>query len=109
MFANQAAAAVANARAFSELDRLRQQLEAHNAYLKEAVDSVSSLAGSGTGKELLAKIAHPVSTYSTSLPAVETSRIRAAMSSGIGGIASRSRRPGPDQTRLTWSDSSSCG
>ena len=34
MFANQAAAAVANARAFSELDRLRQQLESHNAYLK---------------------------------------------------------------------------
>ena len=32
MFANQAAAAVANARAFSELDRLRQQLESHNAY-----------------------------------------------------------------------------
>ena len=32
MFANEAAAAVANARAFSELDRLRQQLESHNAY-----------------------------------------------------------------------------
>ena len=42
MFANQAAAAVANARAFSELDKLRQQLESHNAYLKEEVDSALS-------------------------------------------------------------------
>ena len=42
MFANQAAAAVANARAFSELDRLRQQLESHNAYLKEEIDSALS-------------------------------------------------------------------
>ena len=88
MFANQAAAAVANARAFSELDRLRQQLESHNAYLKEEVDSVLSFGRivgrsralhhvlqqvdevastgatvlitgeSGTGKELLAKEIH---------------------------------------------------
>ena len=39
MFADQAASAIANARAFSELDSLRQQLESHNAYLKEEVDS----------------------------------------------------------------------
>ena len=39
--------------------------------------------------------------YSTSLPSLETSRIREAISSGMGGIASRSMRPGPDQTRLT--------
>jgi transcriptional regulator with GAF, ATPase, and Fis domain len=88
VFANQAAAAVANARAFSELDRLRQQLESHNAYLKEEVDSalifgrivgrsralrhvlqqVDDVASSdatvlitgesGTGKELLAKEIH---------------------------------------------------
>ena len=88
MFANQAAAAVANARAFSELDRLRQQLESHNAYLKEEVDSALSfgrivgrsrslrhvlqqvddvastdatvlISGeSGTGKELLAREIH---------------------------------------------------
>ncbi|HEY0873189.1 MAG TPA: sigma 54-interacting transcriptional regulator [Vicinamibacterales bacterium] len=88
MFANQAAAAVANARAFSELDRLRQQLESHNAYLKEevntalnfgrivgrsaslrhilrqvddvaATDATVLITGeSGTGKELLAKEIH---------------------------------------------------
>ena len=88
MFANQAAAAVANARAFSELDRLRQALESHNAYLKEEVDHVLSFGRivgrsralrhvlqqvddvassgatvlitgeSGTGKELLAREIH---------------------------------------------------
>jgi transcriptional regulator with GAF, ATPase, and Fis domain len=88
MFANQAAAAVANARAFSELDRLRQELESHNAYLKEEIDSALSFGRivgrsrslrhvlqqvddvassdatvlitgeSGTGKELLAREIH---------------------------------------------------
>jgi len=88
MFANQAASAIANARAFSDLDRLRQQLESHNAYLKEEVAGVlnfGSIVGrssallhvlqqvgdvaatdatvlitgeSGTGKELLAKEIH---------------------------------------------------
>jgi len=88
MFADQAASSIANARAFAELERLRQQLESHNAYLKEeveealmfgnivgrsralhrvlkqvddvaAVDSTVLILGeSGTGKELLAKEIH---------------------------------------------------
>ena len=88
MFADQAASAIANARAFSELERLRQQLESHNAYLKEEVDAASAfgrivgrsralhrvltqveavaaadstvliLGESGTGKELVAKEIH---------------------------------------------------
>ena len=49
MFADQAASAIANARAFSELDRLRQQLEFHNAYLKEEVERHSLLAASWDG------------------------------------------------------------
>src|SRR5262249_5333 len=87
-FADQAASAIANARAFSELDRLRQQLEFHNAYLKEEVETalafgsivgrsrvvhrvleqvedvartdatVLILGESGTGKELLANEIH---------------------------------------------------
>ena len=88
MFADQAASAIANARAFSELEQLRQQLESHNAYLKEEVEAalafgsivgrsralhrvlkqvedvaatdstVLVLGESGTGKELLAKEIH---------------------------------------------------
>jgi transcriptional regulator with GAF, ATPase, and Fis domain len=88
MFADQAASAIANARAFSELNRLKQQLESHNAYLKEEVDAALAFGGivgrsealhrvlrqvedvaaagstvlilgeSGTGKELLAKEIH---------------------------------------------------
>ena len=88
MFADQAASAIANGRAFSELERLRQQLESQNAYLQEEVESalafgsivgrsrallsvlkqvddvaatdstVLILGESGTGKELLAKEIH---------------------------------------------------
>jgi transcriptional regulator with GAF, ATPase, and Fis domain len=88
IFADQAASAIANARAFSELENLRQQLECHNAYLKEEVENalafgsivgssrplhrvlkqvedvaatdatVLILGESGTGKELLAKEIH---------------------------------------------------
>ncbi len=88
MFADQAASAIVNARAFSELERLRQQLESHDVYLKEEVatalafgdivggsralhqvlDQVDDVARtdatvlilgeSGTGKELLAQAIH---------------------------------------------------
>src|SRR3954468_13642306 len=88
MFADQAASSIANARAFAELERLQQQLESHNAYLREEVEQASTLGNiigrsralhrvlnqvedvaaadstvlilgeSGTGKELLAKEIH---------------------------------------------------
>jgi transcriptional regulator with GAF, ATPase, and Fis domain len=88
MFADQAASAIATARAFSQLEHLRQQLESHNAYLQEEVDAalafgsiigrsralrtilkqvddvaaadatVLILGESGTGKELLANEIH---------------------------------------------------
>ncbi len=87
-FANQAAVAIANARAFEELDRLRKQLELENAYLHEQVkerlafgeivgeslalqevlQQIDMVAGtdaavlitgeSGTGKELAARAIH---------------------------------------------------
>src|SRR5215831_9347606 len=90
-FANQAAVAIANARAFEELDRLRKQLEMENAYLHEQVkerlafgeiigqstalhdvlrqidmvartDATVMLTGeSGTGKELAARAIHELS------------------------------------------------
>jgi transcriptional regulator with GAF, ATPase, and Fis domain len=91
-FANQAAVAIANARAFDELDRLRRQLELENAYLHEQVkeglafgeivgqspalaevlrqvdmvartDTAVLITGeSGTGKELAARAIHERST-----------------------------------------------
>ncbi len=42
--------------------------------------------------------------YSTSLPATETSRMSAAISSGIGGISSRVTPVAGDHTRFTCSD-----
>src|SRR5687767_14347431 len=90
-FANQAAVAIANARAFEELDRLRKQLELENAYLHEQVkeglafgeivgqstalrdvlrqidmvartDATVLITGeSGTGKELAARAIHELS------------------------------------------------
>jgi len=90
-FANQAAVAIANARAFEELDRLRKQLEQENAYLHEEVkerlafgeivgqspalhevlrqvdmvattDATVLITGeSGTGKELAARAIHDLS------------------------------------------------
>jgi transcriptional regulator with GAF, ATPase, and Fis domain len=87
-FADQAAVAIANARAFEEIDRLRRQLELENTYLREEVKealafgeiigqsaaarklleqielvaptkaSVLILGESGTGKELVARALH---------------------------------------------------
>jgi transcriptional regulator with GAF, ATPase, and Fis domain len=91
LFANQAAVAIANARAFEEVDRLRQQLESENDYLQEQVqqgfefgefvgksqalkevlrqirlvaptNSTVLIGGeSGTGKELVARAIHDLS------------------------------------------------
>ena len=87
-FADNGAAAIANARAFDEVDKLRQQLEAENEYLREKVrtaftseeiigrsaatqkvlqqielvapteSNVLILGESGTGKELVAREIH---------------------------------------------------
>ena len=71
MFADQAASAIANARAFSELERLRQQLESHNAYLKEEVDAAlafGSIVGrSGALRRVLAQVEDVAATDSTVL------------------------------------------
>ncbi len=93
-FADQAAVAIANARAFEEIERLRRQLESENKYLREEVDearlfgdiigtsaalrkvleqielvapttaSVLILGESGTGKELVARAIHERSNRS---------------------------------------------
>jgi transcriptional regulator with GAF, ATPase, and Fis domain len=88
VFADQAAIAIANARAFEEINRLREQLEMENAYLREEVNqelAIGEIIGhspalnqalthihtvaptnatvliqgeSGTGKELIARAIH---------------------------------------------------
>ncbi len=88
MFADQAAVAIVNARAFEEIERLRQQLELENVYLREEVEvelSFGEIVGqsaalkkaleqielvaptdmnvlitgeTGTGKELVARAIH---------------------------------------------------
>lgn len=88
MIANHAGIAIANARAFTEIERLKKQLELENAYLREELDeareyrdiigqspallnvlkqidlvaptnaSVLILGDSGTGKELVAREIH---------------------------------------------------
>lgn len=93
-YADQASVAIANARAFEELESLRQNLEDENAYLREEVDETSthkfligkspvwhkilqqiemvgssevtvSITGeSGTGKELVARAIHESSNRS---------------------------------------------
>jgi len=47
--------------------------------------------------------------YSTSLPAVDTSRMSAAISAGIGGISSGVTPVDGDQTRFTCSEASVSG
>lgn len=91
VFAEQASIAIANARAFEEIEKLRQKLEDENDYLKEEIEEVSQhkfligkspvwtkilqqielvgtsdatvlLTGeSGTGKEMVARALHEVS------------------------------------------------
>ena len=88
LFADHASVAIANARAFEEIDRLRKQLEMENSYLREEVKaelafgeiagqsaamkrilhqidtvapteaSVLILGETGTGKELVARAIH---------------------------------------------------
>ena len=92
MIADHAAASIANARAFEEIERLQKQLELENAYLKEEVSEAKAfgdiigespalrqvldqielvaptdarvliLGESGTGKELVAREIHKRST-----------------------------------------------
>jgi transcriptional regulator with GAF, ATPase, and Fis domain len=94
LLANHAAAAIASARAFDEIDRLQQRLQRENEYLREVVTSRdSTIAGSsalvqhlkrqidlvaptnasvlvsgesGTGKELVAEAIHARSRRATS-------------------------------------------
>jgi transcriptional regulator with GAF, ATPase, and Fis domain len=97
MFANQAAAAIANARAFSELDRLRQKLESHNAYLKEEVNSALSF-GRIVGRSralchVLQQVAEVASTGATVLITGESGTGKELLAKEIHERGPRSQRP----------------
>ena len=97
MFANQAASAIANARAFSELDRLRQQLESHNAYLKEEVDSVQnfgSIVGRSSAlRHVLQQVDDVATTDATVLITGESGTGKELLAKEIHERGRRSRRP----------------
>jgi transcriptional regulator with GAF, ATPase, and Fis domain len=97
MFANQAAAAVANARAFSELDKLRQQLESHNAYLQEEVDSALSfgriVGRSGALRHVLRQVDDVAATDATVLITGESGTGKELLAREIHDRSRRSRRP----------------
>ena len=97
MFANQAASAVANARAFSELDRLRQQLESHNAYLKEEVDSVHSfgriVGRSSALRQVLEQVDDVVSTSATVLITGESGTGKELLAREIHERGRRAQQP----------------
>jgi transcriptional regulator with GAF, ATPase, and Fis domain len=97
MFANQAAAAVANARAFSELDRLRQQLESENASLKEEVDNVLSfgriVGRSAALRHVLQQVDDVASTAATVLITGESGTGKELLAKEIHERGPRSRRP----------------
>ena len=97
MFANQAASAIANARAFSELDRLRQQLESHNAYLKEEVDSVlnfGSIVGRSSAlRDVLQQVDDVAATDATVLITGESGTGKELLAKEIHERGRRSRRP----------------
>ena len=97
MFANQAASAIANARAFSELDRLRQQLESHNAYLKEEVDNVlnfGSIVGRSSAlRHVLQQVDDVAATDATVLITGESGTGKELLAKEIHERGRRSRRP----------------
>ena len=97
MFANQAAASVANARAFSELDKLRQQLESHNAYLREEIDSALSfgriVGRSRALRHVLEQVDDVASTDATVLITGESGTGKELLAREIHERSRRSQRP----------------
>ncbi len=96
-FADQAAAAIANARAFEEIDRLRKQLEQENEYLREAVkqdpDYGDIVGSSGALRRVMEQIALVAKTDSTVLIEGESGTGKELIARAIHEQSHRAARP----------------
>lgn len=100
-FADHAAVSIANARAFDELARLRQQLERENTYLREEMLSVQAHGGIVGGSAPIEKLLHQIETVA---PTDATVLIQGESGTGKELIAcaihSQSRRAGGPNVRV---------
>jgi len=96
-FADQAAAAIANARAFEEIDRLRKQLEQENEYLREAVKQdpdYGDIVGSSSAlRRVMEQIALVAKTDSTVLIEGESGTGKELIARAIHEQSNRAERP----------------
>jgi transcriptional regulator with GAF, ATPase, and Fis domain len=96
-FADHAAAAIANARAFEEVERLHRQLEMENEYLREEVQggySVSGMVGhSSAFQKVLQQIELVSQTDSTALILGESGTGKELVARAIHEGSSRAGRP----------------
>lgn len=97
LFANQAAVAIANARAFEEVERLRRQLEGENEYLQEQVQQgfeFGDILGTSKAlKDVLREIRVVAPTNSTVLIGGETGTGKELVARAIHDLSSRRSRP----------------
>lgn len=96
-FADQAAAAIANARAFEEIEALKQRLEQENAYLREEVSvdySYGDIVGSSSAlRRVMEQIALVAPTDSTVLIEGESGTGKELIARAIHEQSARAGRP----------------
>ncbi len=96
-FADNAAAAIVNARTFEEVERLRRQLEAENEYLREEVQTTHSsseiVGDSSATQKILEQIALVAATDSSVLIQGQSGTGKELVARGIHRQSGRSRAP----------------
>lgn len=97
VFAHQAAIAIKNAQLFGEVDRLRRQLQAENAYLKEEIklqhNFTDILSHSDAMQQVLRKIEQVAVTDATVLILGETGTGKELLARAVHALSPRYDRP----------------